>query len=323
MPVFNTAEFLPACIDSILNQSESNWELIAVNDFSTDNSRAVLEYYAIQDDRIQVVDNNEKGIIPALKLGYSISKGKFITRMDSDDLMSTDKLASLKNILHVNGKGTLATGLVNYFSDEGIKAGYKKYELWLNQLSEDESNFNEIYKECVIPSPCWMIHRSDFELCGSFNSEEYPEDYDLVFRFRKAGLNVKTVKRVIHYWRDYAYRTSRTSSDYSDNTFIPLKVKYFLSDDYNHERELILWGAGKKGKSIAKILIKNKILFRWLTNNPKKIGHEIYGVIIQNSEILKEFDKPQIIFCISQKKIESQVFDILNYPMSKNVYHFC
>ena len=97
MPVKNTAHFLSETISSILNQTEKNWELIAVNDNSTDNSKAVLTSFAQNDKRIKVIDNKGNGIIDALQLGYVFSNGNFITRMDSDDIMSPNKLETQKN----------------------------------------------------------------------------------------------------------------------------------------------------------------------------------------------------------------------------------
>ena len=92
MPVKNAALFLRECLDSIVNQEESNFELIAVDDHSTDSSLKILEEYQKKDPRIQVYKNKEHGIIAALRLAYKKSSGILITRMDSDDIMSLHKL---------------------------------------------------------------------------------------------------------------------------------------------------------------------------------------------------------------------------------------
>ena len=82
----------------------------------------------------------------------------------------------------------MATGLVKYFSETTLGDGYQKYEQWLNQLTLENRNFEDIYKECVIPSPAWMCHRDDLDNCGGFAQQQYPEDYDLCFRFYKNKL---------------------------------------------------------------------------------------------------------------------------------------
>ena len=185
MPVKNTAQFLNECMDSILNQTYKKWELLAIDDGSMDNSLAILTKYSKQDNRIKVFKNNGKGIIEALRLAYSKSSGEFISRMDSDDIMTEDKLTVLSGNLLNAGQGNIATGLVQYFSEKALGDGFKNYENWLNNLTARGSNFTAIYKECVIPSPCWMAYREDLEKCDAFNPNNYPEDYDLVFRFKK------------------------------------------------------------------------------------------------------------------------------------------
>ena len=258
MPIKNAAPFLEECIESIISQKYSNWELIAVNDNSTDDTPEILKRFSTLDSRIKVINNRKNGIIEALKTGYNISKGAFITRMDADDLMPKIKLEKLQKLLIESGKGFVATGLVKYFSEKPLGSGYIKYEQWLNELSSKGLNYSEIYKECPIPSPCWMMWKDDFELCGGFNSETYPEDYDLAFRMYQNKIQPKCSNEILHLWRDSENRASRTNNNYKDNHFIPLKVKHFKDIDYNPNNQLYLWGAGKKGKKIAQALLKTQ-----------------------------------------------------------------
>ena len=315
-PVKNGAQFLVECLDSIVNQTHQNWELLIVNDSSTDETQSILEEYAQQDNRIVVSQNKGKGIIDALITGYEKSAGEFITRMDADDIMTPNKLELLTKKLIEKGKRYLATGFVNYFSETELGQGYFNYQEWLNGLSQTESNFDDIYKECVIPSPCWMVFREDFEASGGFNSNLYPEDYELTFRFYKQELKVVAVKEVIHHWRDYATRTSRTDSNYADNYFIQLKLNYFLELDYDNSRELELWGAGKKGKEVARFLIEKGIEFDWLSNNDKKIGKEVYGVILKDSISALEIGTPQILIAVGSMDYNREIKKALN---SKNL----
>ncbi|MDA9262430.1 glycosyltransferase [bacterium] len=315
-PVKNGAQFLKECLDSIINQTFQNWELLIVNDNSTDETQSILEEYSLQDNRIQVFQNKGNGIIEALQTGYAKSSGQFITRMDADDIMSPNKLELLVGKLEESVSGCLATGFVKYFSETTLGEGYFNYQNWLNELSNSDSNFNDIYKECVIPSPCWMVTRDDFEASGGFNPNLYPEDYDLVFRFYKQGLRVVAVKEIIHHWRDYANRTSRTDSNYSDNYFIHLKGKYFLELDYDKSRTLEIWGAGRKGKEFAKFLIKNEIDFDWISNNANKIGKEVYGKILKDSKEIKIGSSSQILIAVGSLEYNTEIKKALN---SKNL----
>ncbi len=322
MPIKNAMPFLTECLDSIILQTEINWELCAVDDHSTDNSFSILKKYAQKDKRIKAFENDGIGIIPALQLGYSKSSGNFITRMDADDIMPNRKLSLLRKAIEHQPQA-ISTGLVEYFPKEIIKGGFKKYETWLNQLTATNSNFKEIYKECVIPSPCWMAHRKDFEAIGGFESEVYPEDYDLCFRFYKHKLKVVGVNEILHKWRDYPTRTSRTNPNYSDNRFLDLKIKYFLEIDRKIDKPLIVWGAGKKGKAIAKILVEREIEFDWLTNNSKKIGKEIYGKPLQSEEDLQKFKNPQLIILVANEEEQNAILQILSEKEIKDYFFFC
>lgn len=326
MPFKNTSRFLPETIQSVLEQTEEDWELIAVDDHSTDNSFEVFQAFALKDDRIKVFKNDGNGIIPALQMAYSKSSGGFITRMDSDDLMPKDKLMILKKNLLDHGVGHLATGLVKYFSEESIGDGYQKYEDWMNELTREGKNFEDIYKECVIPSPCWMVYREDFDKCGGFEADVYPEDYDLTFRFYESGLKVIPSNDLLHLWRDYPSRTSRNHENYAYNTFIDLKVYHFLKQNHDSNRELILWGAGKKGKKIAELLIQADVDFYWICDNPKKIGKHIYDKEMLNWKEIEKHPDAQSIVSVASPEAQIEIKEFLSNKGLKpleDFFFFC
>lgn len=322
MPVKDTAPFLKECIDSIISQSYSNWELLAINDHSSDDSLTILEAYAKNDQRIKVYNNSGKGIVDALQMAYKHAKGDYITRMDSDDINALDKYETMQEQLLKAGKGSLALGQVKYFSANGVGDGYQKYEAWLNGPIEQGNCFSEVYKECVIPSPCWMLHKEDLEQIGGISTDLIPEDYDLCFRMYKAGLTCIPSSKVLLHWRDSLNRTSRTNDDYTEDTMLTLKCHYFLEIDYNNDKSLVLWGAGKRGKSIAKYLIERDISFTWVCNNEKKIGHDIYGVILRSVNELIEINDKQIIVTVANSE-ERKVIRTQCQVEEWETYFFC
>lgn len=326
LPVYNAAPFLTPCLESILHQSEKEWELIAIDDFSTDDSFKILTAFSLEDNRIKVFKNKAKGIIPALQLAFEKSNGNFITRMDADDLMPKDKLFLLKKNLIEKGKRYLSTGLVKYFSEGELGNGYQKYEAWLNELSSLNKNFEDIYKECVIPSPAWMCHREDLIRCGAFDSKIYPEDYDLCFRFFEKNLKVIAVQEVIHLWRDYSNRTSRTDKKYAIQHYFDLKLPYFLKLNYDTNRPLVIWGAGTKGKHIVKMLLENNVALTWVSNNEKKNGKDIYGIVVQDFEEIKKLKNPQIIITVAAPDDQVEIIFFLkenNFRKMEDYFFFC
>lgn len=322
MPMRNAMPFLNECIDSIINQSISNWELVVVNDHSTDDSEAIMQAYAKQDGRITILNAKGKGIIDALKQAYTHTSGQFITRMDADDIMPQKKLELfLEKLYHL--PSAVVTGKIKYIG-ENLREGYIKYESWMNGLMEKHSHYDEVYRECVIPSPAWMIERSLFESIGGFNSDIYPEDYDLTLRFYANKIPIVAVQEVIHIWRDYQERTSRNDPNYAFNAFEVLKTDYFLKTDYTAHKILVLWGGGKKGKNIAVLLQKHGIEFVWACNNPKKIGQDIYNQTMADIDtVFKNTINYQTIIAVAQPEEQVLIKETLSQLPNVCPFWFC
>ena len=326
IPFKNTEVYIGQCVDSILKQTYTNWEAILVDDNSNDSSCTIVKTMSKQIDRIHLYANSGSGIIDALQTAYGYSKGDFITRMDSDDIMTPNRLEVMVNQLIKHGSKHLAVGQVHYFRADGLSDGFARYERWLNGLTKTGRNYSEIYKECVIPSPCWMLHRRDFEACDGFYPNRYPEDYDLAFRFYKAGYTCIPCDEVLLHWRDYSTRTSRTHDNYAHNHFLELKVHYFLELNYDVTRPLAIWGAGAKGKTLAKLLIKNGIPFYWICDNPKKIGKHIYNQKLLNFDYLAELAQPQSIVTVANTDAQKEIkayFKNQNMRAMIDYFFFC
>lgn len=323
MPARNAGLYLNDCLSSIQAQTYTDWELIAIDDHSTDDTADILEQFAQQDRRIHWCSAHGKGIIDALRQASENLNSKYITRMDADDLMSRNKLEKMHQCLIENGHGTIAVGLVEYFSDSQLGQGYKRYADWLNGLTVAENNFTEIYKECVIPSPCWMVHMEDFYLAKGFESEVYPEDYDLCFRFRNAGLTIKAVPYILHHWRDHSRRASRNDPNYLDNRFLELKIHHFLKSDFDRKVPLFVWGAGKKGKQIVKLLQRQHVPHQWICNNPNKIGKDIYAITLQDTDSLNCLDDAQIIVAVANDEEQQLIKSKLLQRKGFRPFFFC
>lgn len=309
MAVKDTAPYLPTCLDSILAQTYPNWELIAVNDHSTDETPEILQRFAKQDQRIRVFNSDREKLIPTLKYGQQFIKGTLINRMDSDDKMPADKLETLVQHWLQYGKGHIIAGGTEHFVDAGeVGDGFRRYEKWLNNVAKNSLHYQEIYRECVIPSHCWIMHRDDFFAVDAFNPEVYPEDYDLCFRMYKKGLTVIGIDKILHFWRDRSDRISRTWEEYKDNRYFEMKLRYFYQIDRDPSRPLVLWGAGRNGKDFAKLVLARDDKFHWLCDNEKKIGKDIYGIRLSHFKNLAAIENSQIIIVVSspEGKLEIQ-----------------
>jgi glycosyltransferase involved in cell wall biosynthesis len=314
MAVQNEEQYLEKCLDSILAQTWKNWELIAVNDHSTDRTMNILADYAQKDQRIKAYQGIRHKLIPILQEAYTRCRGTLINRMDADDYMPDYKLEVLVDEWMKHGKGTIIAGGTSHFVEEGeVGEGFKRYDAWLNDVAKRNTHYEEIYQECVIPSHCWIIHRDDFDRVGAFDPEVYPEDYDLCFRFYSEGLKIVGINRILHHWRDHSVRISRTWDCYEDNRYFDLKLKYFYEIDRDPERPLVLWGAGKNGKDLARLILEKEKDIRWVCDNQKKIGKDIYDIRMEHFSTLKDIKDPQILIVVNATDERAVIKDLLRH----------
>ena len=319
-PFKDAAPFLKQCIDSICRQSHDDWQLIAIDDHSSDHSREIIESY--KDKRIQVRSNSGKGILAALATGQQFISGSYVTRMDADDVMPSHKLKSLLDILYINTLGTVSTGKLKYFSDTVISPGYRLYESWLNETQERGLFYERIYRECVVASPNWLMHRQDFDTIGGFQQLSYPEDYDMVFKWKEAGFNIKSTDSITHHWREHPQRTSRNSDTYQQESFFRLKTPYFIEEFKNRRIQLI--GAKKKGKLIAQILREYALEFDWYEQDQSLIDITIDSIQIKDIQFLKK-EEACILSIYPEASLKEQLEAFITkrgYYIGANAHYF-
>lgn len=102
IPIYNTENYLPKCLDSVLSQTLKDIEVLLINDGSTDGSQKICEEYACKDQRIQVLHTPNQGVSHARNLGLEMAKGEYISFIDSDDWIEKDMIATLYRLIQTN-----------------------------------------------------------------------------------------------------------------------------------------------------------------------------------------------------------------------------
>lgn len=254
MPVRNASPWLDECLNSIYDQDFSNWELLIVDDNSTDNSLEILERHAWKSERIRIFQTSSFGIISALRKALQESRGTYIHRMDADDIMPPMKLSSLMTIA-LKSDRVIATGKVRYFNDTRVSGGYRKYEQWLNERCDENDHWKWLYRECVVASANWITHRKNIQ----WDDLRYPEDYHAVFNWYQLDLKIESVDRITHLWREHSLRTSRNSFHYNQESFFNLKIDHFLSLHHEEKRPVVLLGKNVKSDLCQTIFKSRKV----------------------------------------------------------------
>ncbi len=280
MPVHNAAGTLPETLQSIAAQSLADFEVVAVDDGSDDDSAEILAAWSRADGRIRPIRLDRVGLVKALNYGLSQCRGVWIARMDADDRMHADRLRRQADLLTSRSDISVAGSLVEIFADgalgEGMGAlgeGMKVYEAWLNALVEPRDIAREIFIESPIAHPSAMVRRDELLALGGYRDAGWPEDYDLWLRYHAAGRRFAKVPEVLLYWRDHADRLTRTDARYSVENFLRVKAHFLVNGPLKDRDGLIVWGAGQTGRRLTRHIVREgRPVDAFVDISPRKIG---------------------------------------------------
>jgi len=331
MPVFNAENTLAECLDSIFRQSLQDFEIVAVNDFSTDRSVAIMQSY--QDTRIRIIDNEIKGIVPALNLGLQSCQSDLVARMDADDVMYADRLQKQFDVLNTQAEITLCATQARKFPEEIIQQGYLEYMRWQNACLTKQDIQNQIYVESPFAHPTVMFRKQRIIDLGGYMDGDFAEDYELWLRLYHAGESMVKIDQVLLDWRESDNRLSRISHRYSDTAFDKLRAQYLAKDVRLQGREIVFWGAGRKTRQRMQYLIAQGIKpCAWIDIDNKKVGKEYYNAKTFSPEWLKQKDenrcdkkqqnkKPFVLNCVRNhgaRDLCRRFLDAAGYKMGKD-----
>ena len=198
IPTYNRADLLPRCIDSILEQSFSDFEIIVVDNYSEDETKSLLEKYQQNDSRIFFIQEHNHGIIAhSRNVGIRASKGKYVCLLDSDDWFAADKLATLYEHL-ANDQIDILYHRMQEVDKNGFGGSYGKQLEWKNKYAELLIKGNLIYNSSV------CVKRSVLLSVGGISEDinlKTAEDADCWLRIAKSGYRFGFINKVLgYYW---------------------------------------------------------------------------------------------------------------------------
>ena len=172
MPTYNAEKYLKEAVNSILNQTFSDFELIVIDDASKDKTRSILNSY--QDPRVKILDGPCRGIAAALNLGLDHAKGEYIARMDADDISMPQRFAKQVRFLDIHPEIGLCGTLAMMFTKDG------DYQLFGTKHLEHMGLLDQLY-DTVVCHPTVMFRRELFARYGLRYNEAYKtaEDQEL------------------------------------------------------------------------------------------------------------------------------------------------
>lgn len=334
LPTYNGARYLDEAINSILNQTFRDWELIIVDDCSTDDTPKIIRRYALQDSRIRMIRNDVNKRLPAsLNVGFHNAKGKLLTWTSDDNRYLPEALDRMQRVLRNSPDLAMVCADCVFIDEKGNKtdlmATYDEYHM----LTWDTVG------------ACFMYRHDVLDTVGDYDVDLFcVEDYDYWQRILKHYGHIERIPEILYEYRFHSesltvqkrkrvlYQNSRLLEKNIDDIFnkfqndfniicwlfyemrksdyLPQEIERRLlnilpivnsEEPYDVNTSYLLFGAGRYGRIMRDYLDRRAICF--IDNDPKKIGTNIKSLPVMSlEEAIAHYPKERILLSVSNKQ---------------------
>ncbi len=292
MSVYNGEKYLRDTINSVLNQSFKDFELIIINDGSTDSTLKILEGF--HDNRIKLYNLKENhGVGSALDFGLAKATGKYLAKVDGDDLYSPERFEKQVSFLRKNKDIDVLGSLISFFPDNEEIASSEMYfnlknnfEKQINSIITSEQIKKSLYWFICLPHTSMMSKTEVIKKVGYDKSMRLGEDYLLLYELNKQGTFMFKLDEVLAY-----KRVSKVSTTVVERDLL-FKVTYLIKKDiinsfFLKKYMVFIWGASRFGEQVLQILRANNFqVDGFIDNDQLKQGTKLDGLLISSPELL-------------------------------------
>ena len=334
LPTYNGEKFISESIDSILNQTFKDWELIIVDDCSTDNTAALVDSYAKKYDRIHVIHNKTNKKLPgALNVGFKLAMGDYLTWTSDDNRFYPDALETMKDYLDTNKEYAMVCTAYSKMDESGVEFAKA------NGYDEESMYFND----CV--GACFLYRRQVYETIGGYDESVFcAEDYEYwlrvlmhcgkigyiddvhyAYRLHSGSLTVSkwvNVKKSLNEIRNRYFEImfSRLSDNmdllsglyfdmiFTDSLTDEMKSRFceripqldIIDENVGLNGPVIIYGAGEFGEKAYNLVKDNAVAY--VDRDENKHGLTKNGLRILNiDELIRDYKDYNIVIAISSK----------------------
>ena len=340
VPVYNVKKYLPKCIDSVINQTYTDWELILINDGSKDNSGIICDEYASKDERIKVIHKNNEGVSIARNSGIELAKGEYICFIDSDDwieptYLSDFRINEFKCDFYFSGALYDTYGKVYSYKKYNEKFCRSKYEIR-----------NDFFDQDLLSNgyPWGKLYRTQIIRENNLRFNEnltINEDHIFVFQYFLHINSLYITNAAGYHYTVFdnsgrklsgkinSYTELKTASEHFNIIIDQLKSKWDISDDkYN-----ILYNSFVMSKRLSAlrslILLKEKKYFKdelefwnnksYIANNKKEF---IILLILRTKFILGKYHLCYIIYNLIRLKNKNKYYSLIYKDINSRSIRF-
>ena len=248
VPVYNVRQYLHQCLDSLKRQEYPSFEVVLVDDGSTDGSGSICDEYAASDERFMVVHQSNRGLSAARNAGLAHSSGEYISFMDSDDWVSPHYLPMLMSAIERSGMPCASLAHLETFRDghdcglyDGHDAAYAKTTTGIVEIKDETSMQKALLRQRVNCGAQARLCRRDALLAIADDGRVFPEG--LLYEDLATGYRIihKTQGSALVYGNLYAYRRRHTSIMGNRDALHDEKVESAIHVAHELYRDMARW----------------------------------------------------------------------------------
>ncbi|MGD8599853.1 MAG: glycosyltransferase [Gemmatimonadota bacterium] len=323
LPVRDGERHLAEAVASLEAQTFQDFEVLAVDDGSTDATPEVLAAWAGRDPRVHLIRQEPMGIVGALEAARGRARGRYLARMDADDVCDPTRLAAQLALMESEPTVVACGCGIEYFPDGVVRDGARRYEEWMNRAATPDEIEREIFVECPLAHPTFFLRASALDAVGGYRDPGWPEDYDLLLRLWAAGGRLAQVPKVLLRWRERPDRLSRTHERYAPEAFLACKVHHLRGTLLRDKEGVVIWGAGPVGKTAARALVEaGTPLIAFVEVDPRKIGQEIHGIPVLGTDRGVEVEGALHLGAVGQPGVRDRIRATLQAAGRKELRDF-
>lgn len=210
VPIYNVAAYIDRCVDSIINQTYKNLEIILVDDGSTDGSSAKCDQWAARDSRITVVHQPNGGLSAARNTALDRMHGAMVTMVDGDDYIATDMVENLARLIEVSNANIAVTALASFYDGDEPKVSQGKVHIKI--FTADEAIDDVFYQKTLNNSACTRLFRASIFKKLRFPVGMLYEDLAIAYDVLRAAGTVAFIDRQLYFYRKHSGSITATFS---------------------------------------------------------------------------------------------------------------
>ena len=349
LPTYNGEKFIRESIDSILGQTFTDWELIIVNDCSTDGTPDIVNRYAALDSRIRVINNKENQKLPeSLNIGFREARGEYLTWTSDDNMYLPSALEIMAAYLDEHPNEVMVCAWMDVIHENGDYCSeWMKYD-------EEFMFFNDCVGACFMYKHCVLREIGGYDI-SFFLVEDYEYWMRILTHYRHIGwideklylyrvhsgsltekrkkdvrkqllrLRKKYLDKIIEYYRDNLSYLTRVYVDFLrdkedgykdlDDCFFEVCPDLKKLKRLQDERNIMAYGAGDFGNRAAD-LTKDRLEL-YIDQNADKMGFQKNGRKIITLDQISQYKDKNVLIAMSDEKISDALRNLLVYGIDK------